>query len=104
MSSSISTPDALSSNAYRASGTCWRVIEAQHRVSTMKITDTQAEQELLDARRVHRFQDSLRPKLGGGPGVEAAEVAPTPAPPRSDAWASTARAVLPPSTDASGEN
>jgi hypothetical protein len=48
MSSSISTPAALSSNARRASGTCWRVIEAQHRVSTLKITDTQAEQELLE--------------------------------------------------------
>jgi RES domain len=48
MSSSISTPAAPSFDARRASGTCWRVIEAQHRVSTLKITDTQAEQELLE--------------------------------------------------------
>lgn len=38
----------LDTSAFRASGTCWRVIEAQHRVSTLKITDTQAEQELLE--------------------------------------------------------
>ena len=59
MSSSISmqdaplsdalSSDALSPLAHRASGACWRVIEAQHRVSTMKITDTQAEQELLES-------------------------------------------------------
>jgi hypothetical protein len=48
MSSSISTPAALSSNSRRASGTGWRVIEAQHRVSTLKITDSLAEQELLE--------------------------------------------------------
>ena len=48
MSSSISTPDALSANSRRAACTCWRVIEAQHRVSTLKITDTQAEQEILE--------------------------------------------------------
>jgi hypothetical protein len=42
-------PDILSSHARRASGNCWRVIEAQHRVSTLKITDTQAEQELLES-------------------------------------------------------
>ena len=48
MSSSISTPDALSANSRRAAGTCWRVVEAQLRVSTLKITDTQAEQEVLE--------------------------------------------------------
>ena len=48
MSSSISTPAALSSSARHASGSCWRVIEAQHRVFTLKITDTQAEQEMLE--------------------------------------------------------
>ena len=48
MSSSISTPGALSSSARYASGTCWRVIEAQHRVSTLKVTDTKAEQTLLE--------------------------------------------------------
>ncbi len=48
MSSSISTPAAPSFSPRRASGTCWRVVEAQHRVSTLKITDTQAEQALLE--------------------------------------------------------
>jgi hypothetical protein len=43
------TPDILSSHARRAAGTCWRVIEAQHRVSTLKITDTVVEQELLES-------------------------------------------------------
>lgn len=64
MSSSISTPDALSSNAHRASGTCWRVIEAQHRVSTMKITDTQAEQELLE-NLIEQSKPSLPPECRG---------------------------------------
>jgi hypothetical protein len=39
--------------AHRLFGTCWRVVESQYRVSTMKIVDTLAEQarleELLDA-------------------------------------------------------
>jgi len=30
------------------SGVCWRVVEAQHRVSTMKLVDTLAEQSLLE--------------------------------------------------------
>lgn len=64
MSSSISTPDALLFNAHRASGTCWRVIEAQHRVSTMKITDTQAEQELLES-LIEASKPSLPPECKG---------------------------------------
>lgn len=48
MSSSISTPGELSSNARHAAGTCWRVVEAQHHVSTLKLTDTNAEQALLE--------------------------------------------------------
>jgi hypothetical protein len=48
MSSSIWTPDALSSNARRMAGNCWRAVEAQHRVSTMKLTDTIDEQERLE--------------------------------------------------------
>jgi len=31
------------------SGVCWRVVEAQHRVSTMKLVDTLAEQSLLES-------------------------------------------------------
>jgi hypothetical protein len=42
------TPAALSSERRRLSGTCWRTVEAQHRVSTMKIVDTLDEQNLLE--------------------------------------------------------
>jgi len=42
------TPAALSSERRRISGVCWRTVEAQHRVSTMKIVDTLAEQALLE--------------------------------------------------------
>jgi len=31
------------------SGTCWRVVEAQHHVSTLKLVDTVEEQRLLEA-------------------------------------------------------
>jgi RES domain len=48
MSSSTWTPAALSSNRRRASGTCWRAVEAQHHVSTAKLTDTAAEQKRLE--------------------------------------------------------
>lgn len=48
MSSSIWTPDALSSEARPAAGRCWRLVEAQHYVSTTKLTDTAAEQERLE--------------------------------------------------------
>ena len=49
MSSPIWTPAALSSEltAYRGRG--WRLVEAQHRVSTLKLVDTLAEQQLLEA-------------------------------------------------------
>jgi hypothetical protein len=42
------TPDALSSERRRLSCRCWRIVEAQHRVSTMKLVDTLAEQERLE--------------------------------------------------------
>lgn len=48
MSSSISTRAALSSRSTALSGRCWRVVEAQHQVSTMKLTDSLAEQALLE--------------------------------------------------------
>lgn len=48
MSSPIWTPGALSSEACRFEGTAWRLVEAQHRVSTLKLTDTLAEQQLLE--------------------------------------------------------
>ena len=49
MSSPTWTPPALASERRRFSGRCWRVVEAQHRVSTLKLVDTLAEHELLEA-------------------------------------------------------
>jgi hypothetical protein len=48
MSLPIWTPAALSSEFRRLAGLCWRLVEAQHRVSTLKLTDTLAEQALLE--------------------------------------------------------
>jgi hypothetical protein len=48
MSSPTWTPDALASERRAASGRCWRVVEAQHRISTMRLVDTLAEQEQLE--------------------------------------------------------
>jgi hypothetical protein len=40
------------------SGVCWRTVEAQHRVSTMKLVDTLAEQSLLES-----LVDATKPPL-----------------------------------------
>lgn len=48
MSSSISTPAALSSDACKLAGICWRLVEAQHHVSTLKLVDSVDEQEVLE--------------------------------------------------------
>ena len=48
MSSSTWTLDALSSDAHTRAGTCWRLVEAQHIVSTLKLVDSVAEHELLE--------------------------------------------------------
>ncbi|RWX68422.1 RES domain-containing protein [Mesorhizobium sp. M4B.F.Ca.ET.089.01.1.1] len=48
MSSPIWTPDALSSESIRLEGKYWRMVEAQHRVSTLKVVDTLDEQALLE--------------------------------------------------------
>ena len=48
MSSATWTPAALASEARRLAGRCWRVVEAQHVVSTVKLVDTLAEQERLE--------------------------------------------------------
>ncbi|ODM44452.1 RES domain-containing protein [Cereibacter sphaeroides] len=42
------TPDALRSEASGLSGLAWRLVEAQHQVSTMKLVDG-AEQDILEA-------------------------------------------------------
>lgn len=48
MSSPIWTPDALLSEKRAVSGKYWRLVEAQHQVSTMKLVDTVDEQSLLE--------------------------------------------------------
>lgn len=48
MSSPTWTPAAVSSEARDLSCKVWRMVEAQHLVSTSKIVDTRAEQELLE--------------------------------------------------------
>jgi hypothetical protein len=48
MSFSIWTPGELSSRARAISGKCWRIVEAQHQASTMKVTDTLEEQQILE--------------------------------------------------------
>ena len=48
MSSPIWTAAALSSEAVRLEGKVWRLVEAQHRVSTLKLVDTLDEQALLE--------------------------------------------------------
>jgi hypothetical protein len=42
------TPAALWSERRPASGTCWRIVEAQHVVSTLKLVDTLEEQRRLE--------------------------------------------------------
>jgi hypothetical protein len=42
------TPDALSSERRPLSGACWRIVESQERISTMKLVDTLAEQARLE--------------------------------------------------------
>jgi hypothetical protein len=49
MSSSTWTPDALSAEAAPLHGECWRLVEAQHAVSTLKLVDDLEEQEILEA-------------------------------------------------------
>lgn len=48
MSSAISTREELSSNSRTAADKCWRVVEPQHRIATAKLTDSTAEQILLE--------------------------------------------------------
>lgn len=42
------TPAAVSSEAFAWSGPVWRMVEAQHTASTMKIVDNSVEQDLLE--------------------------------------------------------
>lgn len=49
MSSTTWTPLAVSSEARAWRGSTWRIVEAQHVASTMKIVDSAAEQEALES-------------------------------------------------------
>lgn len=42
------TPAAVSSEAFRWEGITWRIVEAQHTASTMKVVDTEDEQDILE--------------------------------------------------------
>ncbi|MGE3956877.1 MAG: RES family NAD+ phosphorylase [Vicinamibacterales bacterium] len=48
MSSATWTPAALSRERRALEGTCWRIVESQNRVSTMKLVDTLEDQALLE--------------------------------------------------------
>jgi hypothetical protein len=58
MSSNTWTRAELSSSARRLKGLCWRVVEAQFRVSTMKLTDSLDDQAALEA-----LIDATKPKI-----------------------------------------
>jgi hypothetical protein len=58
MSLATWTPAALSSEARALAGRCWRLVEAQHVISTLKLVDTLAEQELLE-----RLLDRSKPAV-----------------------------------------
>ena len=58
MSSSISTPDALQSDFLPFHGRCWRVVEAQHVVSTYLLVDTLDEQD-----RLEQLLDASKPRI-----------------------------------------
>lgn len=64
MSSSIWTPAALSSEARSLSGTCWRLVEAQHRISTLKLVDTVEEQQALE-QLIEETKPPLPPECAG---------------------------------------
>ena len=48
MSFNTWTPDELSSRAEAFLSRCWRIVEAQHQASTMKLTDTLEDQNILE--------------------------------------------------------
>jgi len=50
--------DALSAHAHRVSGTCWRIVEGQHYVSTLALVDSVDEQ-----RRLEELIEATKPRL-----------------------------------------
>lgn len=64
MSLPIWTPAALSSEARPISGRYWRLVEAQHQVSTLKLVDTLEEQALLES-LLEESKPALPPECAG---------------------------------------
>ena len=64
MSSTIWTPAALASEHRHYHGRGWRFVEAQHKVSTLKLVDTLAEQELLE-QIVEETKPNIPPECQG---------------------------------------
>ena len=64
MSLPIWTPAALSSEAGPISGRYWRLVEAQHQVSTLKLVDTLEEQALLET-LLEESKPALPPECAG---------------------------------------
>ncbi len=58
------TPAALSSEARSVSGRFWRLVEAQHQISTLKIVDTLDEQTLLET-LLEESKPALPPECAG---------------------------------------
>ncbi len=58
------TPAALSSEARPVSGRFWRLVEAQHQISTLKIVDTLDEQALLET-LLEESKPALPPECAG---------------------------------------
>lgn len=58
------TPAALSSEALPVSGRFWRLVEAQHQISTLKIVDTLDEQALLET-LLEESKPALPPECAG---------------------------------------
>ncbi len=58
MSSNIWTQDALSSSVHPLKTDAWRIVEAQYRVSTMKLIDSLEEQKLLE-----KILDNTKPPV-----------------------------------------
>ncbi|PKA40241.1 RES family NAD+ phosphorylase [Rhizobium sullae] len=64
MSLPIWTPAALSSETCAASGGFWRLVEAQHHISTLKLVDTLEEQALLET-LLEESKPALPPECAG---------------------------------------
>ncbi len=64
MSSPIWTPDALSSEAKPYKRAVWRLVEAQHHVSTMKLVDSLSEQDVLET-LIERTKPAYPVECGG---------------------------------------